>query len=168
MTKADVMENFDQIVIDDRLSLGLVNDHLQTLNSGSYLLDGYTAVTSGGSTGERGVFVYDWNGWATFWMGCLRYLLRAKRSDPELASRPMVVAWVAAAHFTHATAALSRTFASSEFVNVRFPVTLATEKIVSGLNVAQPEVLVTYPSALARCSASRPWRDVCGSRRGRS
>ena len=44
-----------------------------------------------------------------------------------------------AAHFTHGTAALARTFASPEFVNVRFPVTLATEEIVAGLNDAQPE-----------------------------
>ena len=61
MTKADLMENFDRIVADERLSLERVNDHLQTVTTGSYLLDGYTAVTSGGSTGERGVFVYDWD-----------------------------------------------------------------------------------------------------------
>ena len=52
MTKADLMENFDRIVTDERLSLGLVNDHLETVTTGSYLLDGYTAVTSGGSTGR--------------------------------------------------------------------------------------------------------------------
>ena len=85
MTKADLMENFDRIVTDERLSLELVNDHLQTVTTGSYLLDGYTAITSGGSTGERGVFVYDWDGWATFWVSCFRHLLRAKWSDPELA-----------------------------------------------------------------------------------
>jgi phenylacetate-CoA ligase len=48
MTKADLMDNFDQIVTDERLSLGAVNDHLGTVTTGSYLLDRYTAVTSGG------------------------------------------------------------------------------------------------------------------------
>jgi phenylacetate-CoA ligase len=148
MTKTDLMENFDRIVTDERLSLGLINDHLETVTTGSYLLDGYTAITSGGSTGERGVFVYDWDGWATCWLSAFRVTLRTKRADPELASRPLVSAWVMAAHFTHGTAALSRTFASSEFVNVRVPVTLATEEIVAGLNDAQPDVLVGYPSAL--------------------
>lgn len=81
-------------------------------------------------------------------MSVFRHLLRAKWSDPELRSRPAVLAWVAAAHFTHATAALSRTFNSPEFVNVRFPVTLATDEIVAGLNDAQPDVLLAYPSAL--------------------
>jgi phenylacetate-coenzyme A ligase PaaK-like adenylate-forming protein len=148
MTKNDLMENFDRIVTDERLSLDLVNDHLGTVTSGSYLFDRYTAVTSGGSTGERGVFVYDWEGWATFWLGMGRYLVRAKRQDATLASRPMVLGWVTAAHFTHATAALSRTFASADFVNARFPVTLATEDIVAGLNATQPDFLFAYPSAL--------------------
>ena len=148
MTKADLMANFDRLVTDDRLSLELVNNHLETVTTGSYLLDDYTAVTSGGSTGERGVFVYDWDGWAAFWLSAFRYQLLAKRSDPKLAWRPVVMAWVAAAHFTHATAALSRTFASPEFVSVRFPVTLTTENMVAGLNVTQPDFLVAYPSAL--------------------
>jgi phenylacetate-coenzyme A ligase PaaK-like adenylate-forming protein len=58
-----------------------------------------------------------------------------------------------AAHFTHATAALSRTFASSDSVNLRFPVTLPTERIVAGLNEAQPDILVGYASALHVLSA---------------
>ena len=148
MTKADLMDNFDRIITDERLSLGLVNDHLETVTTDSYLLDGYTAVTSGGSTGHRGVFVYDWDGWATFWVGCFRQTLRAKWSDAELSSRPLVSGWVTAAHFTHATAALARTFASPEFINVRLPVTLPAEDIVAGLNVTQPDCLVAYPSAL--------------------
>lgn len=145
MTKTDLMNHFDQIATDPRLSLELVNAHLQTVSTGSYLLDRYTAVTSGGSTGERGVFVYDWEGWATMWVGLFRYLLRATQADLE---RRGVWAWVAAAHFTHATAALSRTFASPQLVNLRFPVTLATEEIVAGLNHAQPDCLLSYPSAL--------------------
>lgn len=148
MTKADVMDNFDRIVTDERLSLRRVNDHLENVTTGSYLLDGYTAMTSGGSTGHRGVFVYDWDGWATFWMSCFRQTLRLKWSDPELASRPLVSAWVTAAHFTHATAALARTFASHEFVNARFPVTLPTDETVAGLNETQPDCLIAYPSAL--------------------
>ena len=118
------------------------------VSTGSYLLDEYTAVTSGGSTGERGVFVYDWDGWTTFWLSVFRYLQRSKQKDPEFADRPVVQAWVAAAHFSHATAALSRTFSGPDLVNVRFPVTLVTERMVAGLNAAQPDWLVAYPSAL--------------------
>ena len=153
MTKTDLMAHFDKIVTDGRVTLDRVNAHLETVSTGSYLLDQYTAITSGGSSEQRGVFVYDWDGWATFWVGLFRYLLRAKWADPELASRPMVWGWVMAAHFTHATAALSRTFASSDSINLRFPVTLPTERIVAGLNEAQPDILVGYASALYVLSA---------------
>jgi phenylacetate-CoA ligase len=118
------------------------------VGSGGYLLDRYTAITSGGSSGQRGVFVYDWAEWATYYLSAFRYLLRAKRSDPRLASRPVTVAWVVAAHVTHPTAALCRTFSSGEFVHVSFPVTLPSEQIVVGLNRYQPDMLVAYPSAL--------------------
>ena len=42
------MENFYRIVTDERLSLQVVNEHLRTVSTGSYMLDEYTAVTSGG------------------------------------------------------------------------------------------------------------------------
>ena len=148
MTKTDLMDNFDRIVTDERLSLTLVNAHLETVSTGSYLLDRYTAITSGGSSGQRGVFVYDWDGWATYYLGLFRYLLRAKWSDPELAARPVVAASVMAAHFTHATAATGRTFTGPELNVLRFPVTRPIEEIVAGLNQAQPDFLLAYPSAL--------------------
>ena len=148
MTKRDLMDNFDRIVTDRRLTLERVNAHLETVEENGYLLDRYTAITSGGSSGERGVFVYGWEGWAILWLSCFRYLLRATESEPDLASRPLKVAWVAAGHFAHATAALGRTFAGPNLTTFRFPVTLPVEEIVAGLNEVRPDVLNAYPSAL--------------------
>jgi phenylacetate-CoA ligase len=152
MTKTDLMANFDEIVTDSRVTLRAVNAHLETVASNGYLLDRYTALTSGGSSGEHGVFVYDWQGWSIFWLTCFRHLLRARASDPTLASRPLKVAWVMAGHFTHATAALGRTFAGPGLITFRFPVTLPIEEIVAGLNQAQPDCLNAYPSALHQLS----------------
>ena len=148
LTKTELMEHFDGIVTDSRLSLGRVEQHLKTVETGSYLAGGYTAITSGGSTGQRAVFVYDWDGWAVFWLSLFRGLLRAKNADPELAGRPAVMANVAAAHFSHATAAMARTFTGPQITSVRFPVALPTEEIVTGLNSVQPDFLLAYPSAL--------------------
>src|SRR5262245_39537465 len=39
MTKTDLMEHFDRIVADDRLTLNRVNAHLATVSTGSYLVD---------------------------------------------------------------------------------------------------------------------------------
>jgi phenylacetate-CoA ligase len=148
MTKSDLMGNFDQIVTDPRLTLELVNRHLETVDINGYLLDRYSAIASGGSSGERGVFVYDWEGWATFGLSAIRHLLHAKQADPELSGRPAVIAWVMAGRFTHATAAIGRTFAGPHLVTHRFPVTLPVEEIVAGLNATQPDFLNAYPSAL--------------------
>jgi phenylacetate-CoA ligase len=150
MTKGDLIEHFDDIVTDDRLRLDVVNDHLDGLTTGrnGYLFDRYTAIASSGSTGRRGTFVYDWDGWATFYLGLFRYLLRAIDTDPKLKSAPVVMASVAASHPTHATAAFGRTFSGPQLVSRRFPVTMPTEQIVAGLNEAQPTFLQGYASAL--------------------
>jgi hypothetical protein len=54
MTKSDLMGDFDQIVTDPRLTLERVNRHLETVDINGYLLDRYSAIASGGSSGERG------------------------------------------------------------------------------------------------------------------
>jgi phenylacetate-coenzyme A ligase PaaK-like adenylate-forming protein len=58
------------------------------------------------------------------------------------------MASVTAAHFSHATAAMARTFSSPRMTTVRLPVTLPTEEIVAGLNEVQPDFMTVYPSAL--------------------
>jgi len=150
MTKADLMEYFNEVVTDERLRLDVVDAHLDSeqLAAGSYLLDRYTAIASGGSTGRRGVFVYGWDGWTVLWVGLFRYLFRAMRTDPELIGAPPLMANVTASHPTHATAAFNRTFTGPHMTALRFPVTLPVEDIVAGLNETQPTFLHAYPSAL--------------------
>jgi phenylacetate-coenzyme A ligase PaaK-like adenylate-forming protein len=94
------------------------------------------------------VFVYDWDAFAVFWLTCYRTLLRARDSYPDLAGRPAVMASVTAAHFSHATAAMARTFSNPRMTAVRLPVTLRTEEIVAGLNEIQPDFMTVYPSVL--------------------
>ncbi len=148
LTKAELMEHFDDIVTDRRLSLAQLERHLRTVETGSYLFGRYTAIMSSGSTGRRGVFVYDWDSWAVFWLSMFRGVLRVKLADPVLAERPAVLAAVAAAHFSHATAAMARTFSGAHLTSIRFPVTLPAEEIVAGLNQAQPDLMLAYPSVL--------------------
>jgi phenylacetate-CoA ligase len=148
LTKAELMEHFDDIVTDGRLKLDGLDQYLNGAETGSYLLGRYTAITSGGSSGQRGVFVYDWDPWAVFWLTCFRTLLRARDRYPDLASRPAVMASVTAAHFSHATAAMARTFSNPRMTAVRLPVTLRTEEIVNGLNKVKPDFMLCYPSVL--------------------
>lgn len=150
MTKVDLMAHWDQIVIDPRLSLDLVNDHLETLHTDGYLLDHYHAIASGGSTGTRGVYVYDWASWALLGTLYGRWGLRDKL-DPAGALKPgeesSVDAHVYADRATHLTSALAQTFCVPERTH-RFPITLPMGEIVEGLNRVQPTSLGGYPSAL--------------------
>jgi phenylacetate-CoA ligase len=66
MTKGDVMTYFDQIVTDPRVTLAAVESHLASLTEAPrHLLDRYQAIAPGGSSGVRGVFLYDWDAWVT-------------------------------------------------------------------------------------------------------
>ncbi|HKN37853.1 MAG TPA: phenylacetate--CoA ligase family protein [Acidimicrobiia bacterium] len=148
MTKDDLMANFDAIVTDDRLSLDVCDAHLETLTEDAYLLDRYHVVASGGSTGRRGVFVYDWAGWTTMYLGIMRSELERQAAERRRHPGPVVMATVAAGRASHASKALLMCFASASFVVRGVPVTLPVDEIVAGLNEIDPDVVFAYPSAL--------------------
>lgn len=148
MTKDDLMENFDEIVTDSRLRREVVETHLASLGQDAYLYDRYHACASGGSSGRRGVFVYDWDGWAVVYWSLTRHVAAALRTDTAFAGAPPRVALVAAEAATHMSSAVAQTFAGPAMQVHRFPVTAPLPEIVAGLAAAQPTVLVGYASAL--------------------
>lgn len=150
MTKSDLMENFDEIVTDQRLGRAVCEDHLERLVDDAYLLDEFHVVASGGASGHRGVFVYGWDAWATCYLSIVRAQMRDWFADPELANVPRVAAVVAAAKATHISGSIGRTFSGPETARHFFPVTLPFTDIVTGLNALQPTILQGYSSMLHR------------------
>ena len=147
MTKDDFMTHFDEIVTDDRLDLDMIETHLDRLTGDAYLFDRYHAVASGGSSGRRGVFVYDWDGWSVNYLGLMRHELRASfRHRPAGAQVTMAV--IAAGPPTHGSSAIFRSFSSAALSLHRFPIGSPVEEIVDSLNRLQPMILMGYPSAL--------------------
>jgi len=144
MTKADLMDNWDEIATDHRLSLDLVNAHLERIESDEYLLGQYHAVASGGSSGRRGVFVYDWEGWMGVYLNVARL---SQQQRPEAGARTSASALLAAEKATHISSAYIQTFMDASTFH-RIPVTRPIEQIVDELNCLQPTVLAGYPSAL--------------------
>jgi phenylacetate-coenzyme A ligase PaaK-like adenylate-forming protein len=145
MTKVDLMAHWDEIVTDPRLTLDLVNAHLSTLSSDRYLFDRYHAIASGGSTGTRGVFVYDWTSWMLLCLTLFRRVVRGAASDPK-SSQPPIKAHVSASKATHLSSAIVQTFFDSHDTH-RFPITLPLNEIVDGLNEVRATYLMGYPSA---------------------
>lgn len=149
MTKTDLMDNFDSIVTDPRLSKHLCEDHLDQ-SPGDHLLGKFQVVASGGSSGQRGVYVYGWEAWAICYAQNIRFQVRDWNSDPTLADVRRVIAVVAASSPTHISAALSKTFSAGDNARHLFPVSLPLDRIVAGLNELQPTVLMGYSSFLPR------------------
>jgi hypothetical protein len=73
MTKAEMMAAFDEVVADPRLSRSLVEAHLAaTTTEPTELLGEYVVLASGGSSGERGVFVFDRHALVEYALGLTR------------------------------------------------------------------------------------------------
>jgi phenylacetate-coenzyme A ligase PaaK-like adenylate-forming protein len=150
MTKSDLMDNFDAIVTDRRLTLDVCERHVDALRNDAYLLDEFHVVASGGSSGRRGVFVYDWDAWATCYSSITRFPARDRKLHPELAGSPPVVATVAAANASHISAAMGATFSTPDRPRHSIPVSQPIEQIVDRLNDLQPTTLMGYSSFLPR------------------
>lgn len=148
MTKDDLMANWNEIVTDPRLTLDLADQHLLAITSDAYLFDTYHVIASGGSSGRRGVFVWDWDGWASAFASGVRWSVRHAMRDPVAGSRQPVIAVVGAAAPTHMSSAMPQTFATPFPPTHRFPVTTPMNQIVAGLSAIQPTQLRGYASAL--------------------
>jgi phenylacetate-CoA ligase len=153
MTKQDLMEHFDEIVTDPRVTLELVNEHVAALKEDAYLLDELHAVASGGSSGIRGVFVWGWDGWADMYLSGMRRSVSDAQRDPPPRPGPPTIMFVAARDASHSTAAASQTFSHPAFPTHRFAASLPIEAIVDGLNRANGDLLITYASMLATLAA---------------
>ncbi len=149
MTKADVMANFDEVVTDDRLTLAAVEEYLTEAATRGYLLDEYTPAATGGSTGRRGVSVYDRHGFAAGFLAGWRWLLRDLEGDEELRGIPtLTTAHVHGSHPSHIGSAVARIFRNPARPSFSVPVTRPVEEIVATLNALQPDLIFAYPSML--------------------
>ena len=63
MNKTILMAEFDRIVTDPCLSRAMVEEHVSSNRAGLLLLDEYRVAATGGSSGQRGLFVYDKIAW---------------------------------------------------------------------------------------------------------
>jgi phenylacetate-coenzyme A ligase PaaK-like adenylate-forming protein len=149
MTKADLMESFDDVVTDRRVTRELCDRHLANLADHEFLLGEHHVVASGGASGQRGVFVYGFEAWAILWASIVRFQQREWDDDATLADVPRVTAVVAASNPSHISAAVGRTFSTARNPRHLFPVDQRLEHIVAGLNALQPTILMGYSSFLA-------------------
>ncbi len=148
MTKSDLMANFSEVVTDRRLTLDLVNRHLANMDRGGdeYLLDRYRLVVSSGSSGLRGVYVYDWDEWTT--LGLMASRSRLSMSDG--APRPPGSATVnlLGSGTSNLSSGMSSFLADPNDPSLHLPMATAVGDLLVALESSQPVLLQAYPTAL--------------------
>jgi phenylacetate-CoA ligase len=121
------------------------------------ILDEYFALTSGGSSGRRGVFVFDRGTAATFVASLTRSLVARLQAQGGPPPGGLHVAMVGAPSAVHATGAVESLSAGDDmpFHFHAVPATLPLPQIVGRLNDIDAPALAGYPTMLARLAAER-------------
>jgi phenylacetate-CoA ligase len=145
LTKEMVMEHFDELVTDPTVRLADVEAHLATLSGGDELFNGrYRVASTSGSTGRRGLFLWDPNEWATVlasynrsfdWAGVGAGITHRTRMAVVSSTTP----W-------HQSARVGASVHSPWVPTLRLDSGDLLESIVERLNAFQPKVLVAYAS----------------------
>lgn len=148
LTKADLVEHFDDILTDHRVNTEVVEQYLAELTGGdAYLFDEYRATVTGGSSGVRSVLAFDWEAWKKYYLALFRYIYR----DPPFirdGGRAPVVVGIGTTNAAYMSWSLRQTFRQPDQESIGLSVRDPMEHNVARINEINPEVLFGYPSTL--------------------
>ncbi len=148
VTKAELMERFDEWVTDPRLKLAQVESHLQGLAGDGLHLGQYRVVASSGSTGGRGVFAYSRRDWLVNLANFARLNEQFVGIHPRFPRR-LRAAGVSATSPLHISARTSLTIDVGVYRVLRLDARQPLADLAPALEAFQPEVIGGYPSVLA-------------------
>jgi len=142
MTKDDLMDNFDGVVTDPRLTRSTVDAYVECPPENLYLLGEYLVCASGGSSGRRGVFVMDRDAFSTMHCEILRWGVQNQI--------PMHGSWanLSAPRGAHISWTMLAVFPPPIPIT-SIPPTLPLAEIVQRLNALQPSRISGYASTFA-------------------
>ena len=144
LTKAVVMEHFDELVTDRILRLEDVRAHVTNDREGKRFLNRYWVTATSGSSGQPGIFLFNRAEWATViasfargqeWGG-LKVDLRHRRKMAVVSSTSVL----------HMSFRVGLTVQSPWVSTLRLAAAEPLPTIVQKLNEFQPDVLVAYAS----------------------
>jgi phenylacetate-CoA ligase len=151
MTKAEMIEGFDEVVADRRLARGVVERHVAaSAAEPSLLLGDYVCLVSGGSSGLRGLFVQTAEEYAEF-AGVIKWTTVARlMASGRQPAGDTVICVVGAASPVHSSGFSAAVGLGPPARMVAAPATLPVAELVERLNAAQPRALIGYASKLAQ------------------
>ena len=144
LDKATMMDRFDELVTDPRLRRDELLAHVETLTGDALHLGRYRAMTTSGSSGRKGLFVYDRAAWRAMIGQFLRYnALVGVR--PRLPHRLRVAA-LGSASGSHMSRRITQTVDVGLHRVLSLPVTLPLTQLRQELDRFQPHFMNVYPS----------------------
>jgi phenylacetate-coenzyme A ligase PaaK-like adenylate-forming protein len=144
LTKAMLMENFDELVTDRTLHLESIRRFAEGGEVGQRFLDRYYVTATSGSSGQPGFFLFDESEWA--------FVLASFARGQEWSgvsidmTRQQKMATVASISPWHMSSQVAATVKSWWRPSLRIPASQTLSKTVEELNAWQPEMLISYAS----------------------
>lgn len=153
INKTILMENWDTIVTNPKLTLSLAEKHLDQMNKNQdilYLLDHYHVLATSGTSGKRGVFIYDWDEWIKHYAYMRRFGLYNSNRTELLIDRKKTtkLAQVVICNTVFGLYSVAKTFNLKYIERSYFPVTLPLQEIIAGLNQTNPDILQGTPTTI--------------------
>jgi len=158
VTKADLMEHFDEAITTPDVSLADLEDHVRALTAsggdpGRPFRGRWWVAATAGTTGRRGIFAWNRSEWAAV---LASYARANDWAGIALNPRqPLKTALVSSRVPTHQSAVVGASVRSRVVPTLRLDVTAPMEETVAALNRFQPRVLVGYASALGPLAAEQ-------------
>ncbi len=152
LDKPTLMANWDQIVTDPALSLDLVESHTAEKRLDPdvlYLLDRYHVLSTSGSSGRRGVYVYDRPGWVTRSATNRRFPWLGPDFQPiAFPKGKIAVAQVVITNPVYGMYASAKTYRNDVVDNIYVPMTLPMDELCARLSAQPIHVLTGLPSTI--------------------
>lgn len=146
LTKAQLMEHFDEVITDRDIHLAQVRSFLAQMRGPERLKGRYYVAATAGTTGRPGIFLWDGDEWA----GILASYNRpyAWGGAPLRLTKRTKMAVVSSTTPWHQSALVGATVDSPFIPTLRLDSSDAMESIAARLDAFAPDVLVGYASML--------------------
>jgi phenylacetate-CoA ligase len=144
--KRTLMEHYDEIVTDPALRRDALLAHVDGLDGDTKYAGRFRVIATSGSSGLKGLFVYDDAGWAACCAGFLRQS-RWNGTGPRLPRRRKI-AFVGPPGGAHMSRRMASTLADGPFKLRVIPVTMPIPRLVDELNAFQADLLAGFPTVI--------------------
>lgn len=153
LTKAALMERFDEIVTDRSIRRAEVERYLETASATDRYRGRYRVAATGGTTGRRGIFLASPGEWNTILASYSRAYAWA--GLPVGLTHPLRMAIVSSRAPTHQSSIVGATVRNPLVPTVRLDATDSLSTTVAVLNRFRPQALVGYASILGELAAEQ-------------